>query len=57
MRNKNIFTIPNILSMFRLLLLPLIVYMATKMILICYSVDYQLIKNWAKNNLNNQYFE
>ena len=27
MRNKNIFTIPNILSMFRLLLLPVIVYM------------------------------
>ena len=26
MRNKNIFTIPNILSMFRLLLLPVIVY-------------------------------
>lgn len=27
MRNKNIFTIPNLLSMFRLLLLPVIVYM------------------------------
>lgn len=27
MRNKNIFTIPNILSIFRLLLLPVIVYM------------------------------
>ena len=27
MRNKDIFTIPNILSMFRLLLLPVIVYM------------------------------
>lgn len=27
MRNKNIFTIPNILSVFRLLLLPVIVYM------------------------------
>ena len=26
MRNKNIFTIPNILSVFRLLLLPVIVY-------------------------------